>query len=118
LKGKIKLDFYENNLVKETLNEYYDTFSRTLDTAEYVPEKFNAKISKYIYKKMQQKFCEIEIYTLLHLEENGYKLGLFQKLKIAFSGLRPLYNAQKQKSEMKLSRKKQRVSQRRTDKKR
>lgn len=118
MKKKIKLDFYENNLIKETLNEYYDTFRHTLDTADYVPEKFNDKISKYIYKKMQQKFNEIEVFNLLHLQENGYKLSLFQKLKIILSGLKPLYMSQKPESEMKLSRKKQRVSRWRTNKKR
>lgn len=100
MKRKIKLDFYENDLIKETLNEYYDTFRHTLDTADYVPEKFNDKISKYIYKKMQQKFYEVEVYNLLHLEENGYKLGLFQKLKIWFSGLRPLYEKNKKRNEI------------------
>lgn len=97
MRRKIKLDFYENNLIKATLNEYYSTFQSTLDTSDFIPEKFNDKIRKYIYKKMQQKFKEIEIYNLLHLEENGYKLGLFQKLKIAFSGLRPLYEEQTNK---------------------
>lgn len=115
---KIKLDFYESELIKQTLKEYYETFECTLDTADYVPEKFNNKIDKYIYKKMQRKFSEIEVFNLLHLQDNGYKLSLFQKLKIAFSGLKPLYMSQKPESEMKLSRKKQRVSCRRTDKKR
>ena len=94
---KGKLDFYENGLIKEALNEYYDTFQHTLDTADFVPDKFNERISKYIFKRMQQKFYQIEIYNLLHLEENGYKLGIFQKLKIYFSGLRPFYNQQKTK---------------------
>lgn len=68
-----------------------------LDTADYVPEKFNNKIAKYIYKNMKAKFKEIEIYNLLYLEECGFKIGLLNKLKIAMSGLRPLYLAEKPK---------------------
>lgn len=106
MKNKIKLDFYGNDLLKETLNEYYNTFQCTLDTVDYVPKKFNEKISKYIYKKMRQKFYEIEIYNLLHLEESGYKLSLFQKFKIILSGLRPLYNMQKLKKRNEIVKKK------------
>ena len=29
---------------------YYDTFAHTLDTSDYVPEKYNVKVCKYIFK--------------------------------------------------------------------
>lgn len=92
------MDFYKNKLINKTLQQYYNTFSKTLDTGDFTPEKFNQKIHKYIYKNLAQKFKEIEIYNLLHLQENGYKLGLFQKLTIFFSGLKPLYLAEQQKT--------------------
>ena len=49
------INFNKNKLINETLDKYYDTFSHTLDTADYVPEKFNMKISKYIFKNMKKK---------------------------------------------------------------
>ena len=90
--------FNKNKLINKTLDKYYDTFSHTLDTADYVPEKFNNKITKYIYKDLTKKFKEIEIYNLLYIESLGVKLGVFQRLTIWLSGLRPLYNAEFSKS--------------------
>ena len=46
---------------------------------------------KYIYNNLKKKFKEIEVYNLLFLQEKGYKLSIFDKLKINFSGLKPLY---------------------------
>ena len=43
------INFNKNKLINKTLDKYYETFSHTLDTADYVPEKFNNKIHKYIY---------------------------------------------------------------------
>lgn len=91
------MNFNKNKLINKTLIKYYETFSHMLDTSDYVPEKFNNKIAKYIYKNMKVKFKEIEIYNLLYLEECGFKIGLLNKLKIAMSGLRPLYLAEKPK---------------------
>ena len=91
--------FNKNDLINLTLQKFYETFSQMLDTADFVPEKFNKNISKYIYSNLKQKFKEIEVYNLLYLEDQGYKLGLFQKLKIWFSGLKPLYLAEKKKLE-------------------
>ena len=54
------IDFNKNELINETLDKYYETFSHTLDTAEYVPEKFNKKILQYIYKNMRKSFRQIE----------------------------------------------------------
>lgn len=91
------MNFNKNKLINKTLKQYYKTFACTLDTADYVPDKFNDKISKYIYKNMKAKFKEIEIFNLLYLQECGFKLGLIDKLKILCSGLKPLYLAEKNK---------------------
>ncbi len=93
------MNFNKNKLINNALDKFYETYSHTLDTADYVPDKYNAKIHKYIFKNMKSKFKEIEVYNLLYLEEKGFKLSLFDKLKIALSGLRPLYNAEKKKSD-------------------
>lgn len=85
------MEFNKNKLINQTIDEYATTWSHTLDTEDYIDKKFLQKIDKYIYKNMKKKFYEIEIYHLLYLQEKGIKLGLFEKLKIAFSGLKPLY---------------------------
>lgn len=91
------MDYYKNELINKTLKVFYNTFAQTLDTSDFTPKEFNKKIHKYIYKNLKLKFNEIEIYNLLHLQEKGYQLGIFQKLKIFFSGLKPLYIAEQQK---------------------
>lgn len=92
------MDFKKNDLINETLEKYYETFRSTLDTGDYVPEKYNKKIHKHIFKNLKQKYKEIEIYNLLHLQEQGFQIGIFGKLRIYFSGLKPLYLAEKQRS--------------------
>lgn len=86
------MEFIKNELINETLIKYYQTFAITLDTRDYVPSKYNKKICKYIFKNMNKKFKEIEIYYLLILKSCGVKLGLFDKLKVYFSNLEPIYN--------------------------
>ena len=44
------INYNKNKLINKTLDKYYETFSHTLDTADFVPEKFNIKIGKYIFK--------------------------------------------------------------------
>ncbi len=95
------MEFNKNNLINSVLNNYYETFAQTLDTSDFVPEKFNKKIYKYIFKNMQKKFKEIEIYNLLYLSDIGYKLSVFDKLKIYLSGLRPIYNNSRKKAKKK-----------------
>ncbi|MGN0748176.1 MAG: hypothetical protein ACI4L1_00625 [Christensenellales bacterium] len=85
------MEFKKNELINRTIDEYATTWSHTLDTGDFIDAKFLKKIDKYIYNNLKKKFKEIEIYNLLYLQEQGYKLGLFQKLKISFSGLKPLY---------------------------
>lgn len=54
------IDFHKNKLINEVLVNYYYTFSQTLDTCDYVPQNFNKKILKYIFKNMRKKFKEID----------------------------------------------------------
>ena len=53
------INFNKNKLINETLDKYYDTFSHTLDTTDFVPEKYNKKICKYIFKNMKKTFRKI-----------------------------------------------------------
>ena len=70
------INFNKNKLINKTLDKYYETFSHTLDTADYVPEKFNNKIHKYIYKNMKKAFRKID------KEDYKYQKDLKQKLKL------------------------------------
>lgn len=54
------INFNKNKLIDSVLNNYYQTFSCTLDTAEFVPEKYNNKIHKYIFKNMKKAFKKID----------------------------------------------------------
>lgn len=54
------LNYNKNKLINECLTKYYKTFSHTLDTADYVPEKFNNKILYYIYKNMRKSFKRMD----------------------------------------------------------
>ena len=54
------MNYNKNDLIDTLLVRYYSTFARTLDTSDYVPDKFNDKISKYIFKNMKRKFKEID----------------------------------------------------------
>ena len=53
-------NFNKNKLINEVLDKYYETFSHTLDTADYVPEKYNDKINRYIFKNMKKAFRKID----------------------------------------------------------
>lgn len=70
------INFNKNKLINKTLDKYYETFSHTLDTADYVPEKFNTKIHKYIYKNMKKAFRKID------KEDYKYQKELKQKLRL------------------------------------
>lgn len=54
------MEFKKNELINEVLTNYYQTFSMTLDTMDYVPERYNKKIIRFIYKNMKQKFKEVK----------------------------------------------------------
>jgi hypothetical protein len=53
------MEFIKNDLIDETLLRYYDTFRCTLDTSDFVPDKYNKKIHKYLFKNLKHKFREI-----------------------------------------------------------
>lgn len=69
------INFNKNKLINETLNKFYDTFSHTLNTADYVPEKYNMKICKYIFKNMKVAFKKID------REDRKFQRALRKKIK-------------------------------------
>lgn len=54
------INYNKNKLINETLVKYYETFEHTLDTVDFVPQKYNAKICKYIFKNMKITFKKID----------------------------------------------------------
>ena len=58
--SKPKISFIKNDLINSVLSEYFNTFSRTLDTRDFVPNKYLKKVQKYIFKNMKKKFREID----------------------------------------------------------
>lgn len=70
------INFHKNLLINKTLDEYYQTFQHTLDTADYVPEKFNKRIANYIYKNMKKAFRQID------REDRKYQRELKRKIKL------------------------------------
>lgn len=54
------INYNKNKLITECLQKYYETFSHTLGTADFVPEKYNDKINAYIFKNMKRAFKKID----------------------------------------------------------
>ena len=54
------LNYNKNKLINTCLNKYYETFSHTLVTADFVPDEYNDKITKYIFKNMKKAFKRID----------------------------------------------------------
>ncbi len=63
------MDFYKNDLINQVLNEFYKTFSQTLDTADYVPTKYNDKIRRYIFRNMKKSMKQIERENYKHIRQ-------------------------------------------------
>lgn len=99
------MNFNKNKLINKVLDNYIKTWQYTLDSADFIDPSYLKKIDKYIYKNLMIKFKEIEIYDLLHLKDQGVELGLFDKLRIWFSGLEPIYRAEQEKLKKKQSQK-------------
>ena len=91
--------FKKNEYINETLDNHFETWSHTLNTADFVPSKYLKKIDRMIFINLKKKLKEVEIYNLLYLKDQGFKLSVFQKLRIMLSGLKPLYIAEKSLNE-------------------
>lgn len=70
------INYNKNKLINTTLDKYYETFAHTLDTADYVPERYNQKICKYIFKNLRRTFRKID------KEDKIYQKELIKKEKI------------------------------------
>lgn len=55
------MEFIKNEIINEILKNYYNTFSLTLDTSDFVPEKYNKRIRRFIFKNMRSKFKEVNV---------------------------------------------------------
>ena len=69
------INYNKNKLINQTLDKYYETFSHMLDTCDYVPEKYNVKIGKYIFKNMKKSF------KLIDKDDRKYQKGFKKKVK-------------------------------------
>lgn len=54
------INYNKNKLINRALDEYYNTFSHTLDTADFVPDRFTKKIHKYIFKNMKKALKKVD----------------------------------------------------------
>ena len=54
------INYNKNTLINTCLETYYATFAQTLDTADFVPEKYNKKILAYIFRNMKRQFRKID----------------------------------------------------------
>lgn len=69
------INYNKNKLINQTLDKYYDTFSHMLDTSDFVPEKYNNKIGKYIFKNMKRHF------KLIDREDRKFQRNFRKKIK-------------------------------------
>ncbi len=76
------MNFNKNDLIDSVLKHYYLTFENTLDTADYVPEKFNSKIHKYIFKNMKKSFKKIDKEDRVYQKKVKKELRLEKRLDI------------------------------------
>ena len=70
------MNYNKNELINTTLDKYYETFSHMLDTSDYVPEKFNDKIGKYIFKNLKKSF------KLIDGEDRKYQRKFKKEIKV------------------------------------
>ena len=54
------INYNKNKLINTCLEMYYATFAQTLDTADFVPEKYNKKILAYIFRNLKRQFRKID----------------------------------------------------------
>ncbi len=75
------LNYNKNKLINTCLHMYYETFSQTLDTADFVPDEYNDKISKYIFKNMKKAFKRIDKEDRIYQKEARQKYRKQRKFK-------------------------------------
>jgi len=95
------MNYNKNDLMDEMLVRYYATFAHTLDTSDFVPEKFNDRILKYIFKNMKKKFKEVD------RTDRKYQAELRRKERI-----KARKRKNKQKAKKRLERKQRRLAMR------
>ena len=91
------INYNKNKLINTALDKYYETFSHTLDTADFVPEKFNEKILNYIFKNMKKTFKRLDKEDKLYQKQVRKK----QKLKVKQDNKRIKAERLKSKQEQK-----------------
>ncbi|MBP3607109.1 MAG: hypothetical protein J6J11_02155 [Treponema sp.] len=69
------INYNKNKLINQALDKYYDTFAHMLDTTEYVPQSYNDKIGKYIFKNMKRHF------KLINKEDRKFQRKFKKELK-------------------------------------
>ena len=69
------INYNKNKLINQALDKYYDTFAHMLDTTEYVPQSYNDKIGKYIFKNMKRHF------RLINKEDRKFQRKYKKELK-------------------------------------
>lgn len=87
------INYNKNKLINQTLDKYYDTFSHMLDTSDFVPEKYNSKIGKYIFKNMKRHF------KLIDKEDRKFQRKFRKKIKEQEKQAQKLEKANKPKKE-------------------
>lgn len=103
------INFNKNKLINETLDKYYETFSHTLDTVDYVPDAYNKKICKYIFKNMRRAFKCIDKddrqfqralnrKNRLKLKEKKQQERLAKPKKVKFAKLKKLFSKFRQRT--------------------
>lgn len=75
------INYNKNKLINTTLDKYYETFSHTLDTCDFVPEKFNKRICNYIFKNLKKHFKKIDKQDRKYQREFNKKVKRKKKLK-------------------------------------
>ncbi len=76
------MNYNKNDLIDECLIRYYQSFACTLDTADYVPNKFNNKILAYIFKNMKKQFKKIDREDKVYQKELNKKIRKERQSKI------------------------------------
>ena len=54
------MNFNKNDLIDAVNIRFFETFSHTLDTVDFVPQRYLDKIYAYIFKNMRRAFRRID----------------------------------------------------------